>query len=242
MSSLLLRRRMLMSSTGLPIVKYGYLYNYYVIEGTGNASITPLDMSNTGWTVPLGGVSGYDINTLINYNGGSQSDVGKLKEVGETYWQGNVGAFSAYNFNARGSGFRQYNDGVFSSLRYQLRLWEYYAPQTYYFLLYNNGANGGYGDLTGGKASGLAIRLVRPASVSEQLQADGSACVPYVGNDGLSYPTVKIGTQVWLAVNLAETKLRDGSDIPNVTSDSTWAGLTSGAMCAYDNDINNVFI
>jgi hypothetical protein len=233
---------MLMSSTGLPIVKYGYLYNYYVIEGTGNASIIPLDMANAGWTVPLGGVTGYDINTLINYNSGSQSDVGKLKEVGETYWQGNVGAFSTYNFNARGSGFRQTGDGTFSSLRYHFRLWEYYAPQTYYFLLYNNGGNGGYSDLTGAKASGLAIRLVRPVTVSEQLQVDGSACTPYIGNDGLSYPTVKIGIQVWLAVNLAETKYRGGTDITNVTDNVQWANLTSGAMCAYDNDINNVFI
>jgi uncharacterized protein (TIGR02145 family) len=223
-------------------IKYGYLYNYYVIEGTGNASIIPLDMANAGWTVPLGGVSGYNINTLINYNGGSSGDAGKLKEVGETYWQGNIGTFSAYNFNARGSGFRQTGDGAFSSLRYRFRIWEYYAPQTYYFSLYNNGANGGYGDLTGAKDSGLAIRLVRPASVAEQLQADGSACAPYVGNDGLSYPTVKIGTQVWLAVNLAETKLRGGSDIPNVTNGSTWTSLTTIGRCAYDNDINNVFI
>jgi hypothetical protein len=102
--------------------------------------------------------------------------------------------------------------------------------------------NGGYADATGAKGLGMALRLVRPATVSEQLQADGSACAPYVGNDGLSYPTIKIGTQVWTAVNLAETKYRGGTNIPNVTNNATWAGLTSGAMCAYDNDINNVFI
>jgi hypothetical protein len=45
----------------------------------------------------------------------------------------------------------------------------------------------------------------------------------------------------YIADNLAETKYRAGSDIPIVTDNAEWAALTSGALCAYDNDWTNVF-
>ena len=34
---------------------------------------------------------------------------------------------------------------------------------------------------------------------------------------------------------------RDGTDIPEVTDNAVWAALTTGAMCAYNNDWNNVY-
>ena len=62
----------------------------------------------------------------------------------------------------------------------------------------------------------------------------------YVGNDGKVYRIVQIGTQYWLADNLAETKYRDGSPIPVVTDNTAWAALTTGARCAYNNDDSNM--
>lgn len=56
--------------------------------------------------------------------------------------------------------------------------------------------------------------------------------------DGNIYLTVKIGNQVWMAEDLKVTKYNDGSIIPNVTNNSAWASLTSGAYCSYNNDIN----
>lgn len=56
------------------------------------------------------------------------------------------------------------------------------------------------------------------------------------GNDGKSYRIVKIGNQWWMAENLKETKYRNGEDITNETDGTTWAGLTTGARCAYDNN------
>jgi uncharacterized protein (TIGR02145 family) len=58
--------------------------------------------------------------------------------------------------------------------------------------------------------------------------------------DGNVYQTVTIGTQVWMAENLKVTRYRNGDPIPNITSNSQWASLTTGAYCEYDNDINNV--
>jgi len=58
--------------------------------------------------------------------------------------------------------------------------------------------------------------------------------------DGNVYQTLTIGTQVWMAENLKVTQYRNGDDIPNVTDDGTWGGLTTGAYCNYNNNVNNV--
>ena len=54
--------------------------------------------------------------------------------------------------------------------------------------------------------------------------------------DGNVYPVVTIGSQVWMGENLKVTHYLDGSNIPNVTDDIEWNGLTSGAYCWYNND------
>jgi uncharacterized protein (TIGR02145 family) len=55
-------------------------------------------------------------------------------------------------------------------------------------------------------------------------------------NDGNVYKTIKIGTQTWMAENLKTTRYRNGDPIPNVTDNSNWMALTSGAYCWYKND------
>lgn len=58
--------------------------------------------------------------------------------------------------------------------------------------------------------------------------------------DGNVYQTVTIGTQVWMAENLKVMHYRNGDPIPNVTDQTEWVGLSTGAYCNYYNDEHNV--
>jgi len=49
-------------------------------------------------------------------------------------------------------------------------------------------------------------------------------------------PTVVIGSQTWTTQNLNVSVYRNGDPIPQVTDDVTWASLTTGAYCYYNND------
>ncbi len=57
---------------------------------------------------------------------------------------------------------------------------------------------------------------------------------------GNVYQTVKIGNQWWMAENLKVTHYRNGDPIPNVTDNTEWSNLSSGAYAAFDNDGRNV--
>lgn len=54
--------------------------------------------------------------------------------------------------------------------------------------------------------------------------------------DGNNYKTVKIGDQWWMSENLKVTRYRNGNSIPNVTIDSDWENLSTGAYVAYNHD------
>jgi uncharacterized protein (TIGR02145 family) len=57
--------------------------------------------------------------------------------------------------------------------------------------------------------------------------------------DGNNYNSVIIGTQEWTKENLNVSKYTDGTIIPEITDPTTWATLTTGAWCYYNNDPAN---
>lgn len=57
--------------------------------------------------------------------------------------------------------------------------------------------------------------------------------------DGNTYQTARIGNQEWMVENLRVTKYRDNSVIDQITTQSTWNGLSEGAWCYYNNKSSN---
>ena len=209
-------------------IKYGLLYNWYAATDVRN-------IAAAGWIVP----TKTNFETLQTYLGGQTVSGSPLKEVGLTYWDSdNDDATNSAKFNGRGS-FRRENTGSFAAATFP-------AGQAYYFTQTPNGAAGAISFVLSssntqfslsfrGKKDGQAIRLLKTTTTL----SDGQTGT-YTGNDGKVYRTICIGTQEWLADNLCETKYRNGDTIPEVTDNSAWAALTTGALCAYNNDWDNV--
>jgi uncharacterized protein (TIGR02145 family) len=57
--------------------------------------------------------------------------------------------------------------------------------------------------------------------------------------DGNTYNTISIGSQCWMRANLKTTKYLDNTAIQNVTSNTEWSTLTTGAYCNYKNTPSN---
>lgn len=62
-----------------------------------------------------------------------------------------------------------------------------------------------------------------------------------VDHDGNLYRGIRIGDQIWMSENLRTTKFRDGTDIPLVTDQAEWLGLTTPAYCWYGNAAGNSY-
>ena len=54
--------------------------------------------------------------------------------------------------------------------------------------------------------------------------------------DGNTYDYLTYGDQVWTIENAEMVTYRDGTPIPEVTDNTEWASLTTGAWCYYNND------
>lgn len=88
----------------------------------------------------------------------------------------------------------------------------------------------GVGNTTNGLKSNATyrVRAVRKFATNNVNDVSGNV-----------YDTINIGSQVWLKQNLKTTKYRNGDAIPNVTGNTIWSGLTTGAYCDYANTPSN---
>jgi uncharacterized protein (TIGR02145 family) len=208
------------TQTNLPC--FGYLYNFYSVTGSSSQSIT----SSDDWSVPS--KSDFDV-LLSSVSNNSRA----LRLVGTTtYWNSsNINATNSSGFGGIGNGIRT-NSGFLNQRQSSLyrTLTPYGTNQSWVLPLISGGltTTTSYGS---SRVNGSPVRLVK----STTMLLPGQTGV-YYGNNGVSYPTICIGTQEWLAVDLTETYYRDLSSIPNVTDQTTWDGLTTGAYCIYDND------
>lgn len=211
-------------------VKYGKLYNWLVTQQTGATSFTSSDT----WRVP----TYTDLITKLGTYLQSNQAGDKLRETGTTYWL-NANGTDTVNFHLRGGSYRA-SGGSFSTIKYYAFLWTSTELNT------NNGyeAYVGYASSSlvtanDSKKNGNSIRLCRDASSSEKQLTDGTYVGAYTGNDGRKYPTVKIGTLIWMAENSSETKYRDGSSIAYITGNTNWANQSGAAWCYYGDSSSN---
>jgi len=200
-------------------IKYGYLYNGYSVFDSRN-------ITSSGSHVPTDA----EWNTLFTYLGGPTLAGYKLSETGAAHWDApHTSATNISNFNARGAGYRA-NTGVYSFIKSVTYFW---------------GTGGIWKGIDwGGSITAFSISSkyggsVRPLKDATTLTHGQTGT--YTGNDGRIYKTICIGAQEWLSENLAETKYRNGDLINKVTDNTAWAALTTGAMCAYNNDEANAF-
>lgn len=214
-------------------VNYAPLYNWYVAAEVNHAIAAP------GWHVPTAA----EWDTLATYLGGVLVAGGKLKETGTEWWdEPNTGAANEVGFNGRGNGYRLGTDGTFMLRRQSCWFWtsdQSILPDNGVVrnLKYDNAIlHPNTGELSASKPSGCSIRLVRDTP-----SGGHGYTGMYIGNDGKAYPSKVIGGQEWMAADLCETRFTDGSPIPIITDDATWAAATSGAMCAYNNNWSDAF-
>jgi len=207
-------------------VKYGYLYNWYSATDVRNIAASNAHVpSDAEWT------------SLINYLGGLSVAGGKLKEVGLLHWDyPNTGATNEAGFSAFGSGYR-FSTGVFGGLLTYFQYWSSTIAGSLYAYNIQAPYNGSQSERNFSlQKSGQSIRLI----VDTPIEIVGNSAI-YVGNDLRRYKCCLINGVWYLAENLAETQYRNGDLIPKVTDNTAWVALTTGAMCAYNNDEANAF-
>jgi uncharacterized protein (TIGR02145 family) len=85
----------------------------------------------------------------------------------------------------------------------------------------------------GGKSCAITI------TVDDVAQTIGKPGPNITDSEGNSYKTVTIGTQQWMAENLKVSKYSDGTAVPNITDNTQWSKLTTGAWSYYNNDAAN---
>ena len=199
---------------------YGLLYNWYAV---GTEKIAP-----TGWHIPTDD----EWATLSTYLGGEEVAGGKMKTTGLCDWTTpNTDATNESGFSALPIGWRELYEGAFTEISYYSTWWSSSViEETWSVCWYTSYDNASlfWDYYDSGHGWGIRCLMDSPEDWYEGLKMTDI--------DGNNYDTVKIGNQVWTVQNLKVTHYNDGEAIPNVEDDAIWMTLTTGALCAYNND------
>lgn len=223
------------TTTAIPTPHVGLLYNGYTVLDSRH-------IANTGWSFPTNDQMAYLCFTV----GGSGVAGTKFRTLNNTDWcKATPLGTNETGFSVKGSGWRS-NTGEFLELFRTSKI--IFGIQTYADVVHYDYINVTYasndisGFLNEDFKRGSTIRLVKDSTTLSPGQTG-----TYVGNDGKTYNTICVDyydgthhTYEWMSENLAETKYRNGDSIPEVTDNTAWAALTTGALCAYDNNWNYV--
>lgn len=213
-------------STSIPKIRFGYLYNDWVIED-------PLFSSSDEWFVPSYAAFITWVNQFTTF-----ANLGAfLKQIGYTnILYPNTGALntSLFSFIAGGNrGSTGTFSGILSFGDYRFRFSTIYSgtPTTRILNTSTQVTNSDQNKKVGTSSRMMKINNTDPDGTFGQ----------YIGNNGYIYKTVVYKGWEMTINNLAETKYRNGNNIPKVTATAEWAALTSAGMCAYNNDELYVF-
>jgi uncharacterized protein (TIGR02145 family) len=86
--------------------------------------------------------------------------------------------------------------------------------------------------LTPGIGYTFTVTATNAAGISSASAASNSVTPKVFDN----LPSIIIDSQIWTSKNLDVSTYRDGTAIPKVVDGATWAALTTGAYCYYNND------
>jgi uncharacterized protein (TIGR02145 family) len=218
---------------------YGKFYNWYAVAGIYDAASAAnpalrKKLVPDGWHIPTDS----DWTSLTESLGGENVAGGKMKATGTIqagtglWYNPNEAATNESGLTCIAGGhLRSTNPETFGLTYFQglYGFWwsstEFSTDKAWYRSLRNTMGLVNKGNAY--KEDGLSVRCVKdlPANITDV--------------DGNVYPLVTICNQNWTKTNLNVSHYTDGTPIPQVTDENTWANLTTGAWCYYQNTTEN---
>lgn len=103
-------------------------------------------------------------------------------------------------------------------------------------LLLGNGNSIIIPGISAANVSGGQTGIVNHTCGSENVHNPAKIYYSLTDQEGNLYKTIVIGAQEWMAENLKTSSYLNGDPIVNITDNTQWANLSTGAWCYYENN------